>query len=535
VTANSASLLPAENSASQELAALLRQTDAARAALARVQQELQEAGAYLTGPQAAQLVEANEQLVFASLRAQIDAETAAQALRKIPRPAELDALTTLPNRILMRDRYTQAALAASQQQTRFALLYLDLDDFKQINDTLGHAIGDQVLQLAAARLASIVGLTGTVSRHGGDEFLILLAHVDEPQGAARLASRLAAALRVPSRVGGHLLHLGASIGITVYPDDGVDFGVLVDRADTAMYRAKRHPSSKIAFHGQMLDGESSSPKPVRRTLSRRVLLHAEHERRHSQLQEANEQLVLAALSAQQLQLAAQQAQQRQADLLAVVAHELRNPLTPIRTAAAMLGRLRSDEPLLPRIRAILERQVVHMSRLIEDLLDLSRVRTGKLRLLSQTVDMASVIEAASEACKPSIESRGQHFGVQAPAFAMSVNGDAVRLTQVLTNLLDNASKYTPEGGDITLAVTAADGCVTLTLTDSGIGITAEALPNVFEPFVQDAQAVGYSHMGLGIGLTVVRELVEAHGGSVAAHSDGSGCGSQFTVVLPLLH
>jgi diguanylate cyclase (GGDEF)-like protein len=535
VTTQGASATPDKDSASQELAALLRQTDAARADLARVHRELNEAGAYLTGEQAAQLVEANEQLVFASLRAQIDAETAAQALRKIPRPAELDALTTLPNRILMRDRYIQASLGASLQNSRFALLYLDLDDFKQINDTLGHSVGDQVLQLAAARLASTVGLSGTVSRHGGDEFLILLAHVDEPSAAGQLATRLISALGVPSRVSGHLLHLGASIGITIYPDDGTEFGVLVDRADTAMYRAKRHPESNIAFHEKMLEGESATPKPVRRTLSRRALLQAEHERRHGQLQEANEQLVLAALSAQQLQLAAQQAQQRQADLLAVVAHELRNPLTPIRTAAAMLGRLRSEEPLLPRIRAILERQVAHMSRLIEDLLDLSRVRTGKLRLVSQAVDMASVIDAASEACKPSIESRGQQFNVQAPAFAMSVNGDAVRLTQVLTNLLDNASKYTPEGGQITLQVTADDDRVRLTLTDSGIGITAEALPNVFEPFVQDAQAVGYSHMGLGIGLTVVRELVEAHGGSVAAHSGGSGCGSQFTVVLPLLH
>jgi signal transduction histidine kinase len=256
-----------------------------------------------------------------------------------------------------------------------------------------------------------------------------------------------------------------------------------------------------------------------------------HERRHAQLREANEQLVLAALGAQELQAAAEQARQRETELLAVVAHELRNPLTPMRTAAALLGRVGPGE--VPRLQAIIERQVQRVSRLASDLLDVSRVSTGKLRLEMQQLDLAGVIDEAVDACRPAMDLRLQHLRVQLPARALWINGDPARLVQVLSNLLDNASKYTRDGGEIVLAVAAVDSSVVMTVSDNGIGLAAHALRAVFDPFAQESHAVNFNGVGLGLGLTVVRELVEAHGGSVIASSAGAGLGSQFAVTLPL--
>lgn len=260
---------------------------------------------------------------------------------------------------------------------------------------------------------------------------------------------------------------------------------------------------------------------------------AEHERGHAQLQEANEKLVLAALDAQDLQAAAEQAQRRQTEFLAVLAHELRNPLAPIRSAAALLGRVNADEPLLARVQGVIERQVVHISRLVGDLLDVSRVSTGKLRLERRMLEMGSIIDEAVDACRPAMDAREQRFHCEMPARALEVHGDPVRLAQVFSNLLDNASKYTLNGGEIHLVVATTGKSVVVTVSDNGIGITAAALPHVFDPFVQDIQATVFNGVGLGIGLTVVRELVEAHGGSIVASSAGSGLGSQFVVTLPV--
>jgi len=345
--------------AARELSRLQEETAQARAVLASVQRDLAEARKRLGSAQANQLLEANEQLVLALLRARTEAETAAQALDKVSRPAQFDSLSDLPNPILPSDRFAPA-----------------------------------------------------------------------------------------------------------------------------------------------------------------------------ELQEANEQLVLAALSAQQLLAAAEVARLQQTELLALVAHELRNPLTPIRTAAALMGRVKSEE--LPRVQAMIERQVAHMARLVSDLLDISRVNTGKLRIEPRLVEMAKVIDEAIDSCRPAMDMRLQHFRVAVPSCALEVHGDPVRLAQVVSNLLDNASKYTPNEGDIKLLVEVVGETIVMTVSDSGIGITAEALPNVFDPFMQDPRAIGFNGIGLGIGLTVARELVEAHGGTVVATSAGSGLGSIFTVTLPLV-
>ncbi|MDB5982971.1 MAG: two-component sensor histidine kinase [Pseudomonas sp.] len=263
-----------------------------------------------------------------------------------------------------------------------------------------------------------------------------------------------------------------------------------------------------------------------------TLPRSEHQRLNAELREANARLVMAALSAQGLQASAEHALGQQRNILALVAHELRNPLTPISMIASRLVRVPSTE--LPRMQALIEGQVQHMSRLVDDLLDVSRASTGKLRLDCREVDMLQIIHEAIDICTPVMNTRLLHFSARLPSCSLTMYGDPVRLTQILGNVLGNAAKYTPPGGIVELTVSADLDSLTVNVSDNGIGITAKALPFIFEPFIQDIHAIGFNAAGLGIGLTVVRELVEAHGGTVTGASDGDGKGSEFIITLPLL-
>ena len=525
----------ATKKAARELAHLQEQTDETRAVLALLQENLAAAESRLEDKQSTPLIEANERLVLSMLRTQIKADKMAQKLAAALRLAEFDVLTGLPNRMLLLDRLAQAISFAKRHRSRLAVLFLDLNNFKQINDTLGHAVGDQVLKRAAECFVSSVRETDTVCRLGGDEFLILLTEVAQSSDAGLIADKITAALGAPRRIGEHVLRLTASIGISIYPDDGEHTNQLIERADAAMYRSKRLGLGSFTFHSdEVINEPSLEPQTVaslKRLVTHYELAQAEQERQHGQLREANEQLLVAALNAQELQAVSELAHRQQKDMLAVVAHELRTPLAPLSLVAGMLGRIRAEE--LSRMQALIERQVVHMSRLVEDLLDVSRVHTGKLRLERRVVDLLGIIDAAIVACRPSIDTRLQHFAIHLPAGTPELHGDPIRLTQVLSNLLCNASKYTPNGGALEMSVRLVEASVLITVSDSGIGISAEALPIIFEPFVQDPQAIGFNGAGLGIGLTVVRELVEAHGGTVVASSAGNGLGSQFVVTLPL--
>jgi diguanylate cyclase len=483
--------------------------------------------------QAAHLVEANEQLVRAALDAQSAADDCATALEAQSMSIGLDPLTALPNRLLFLDRFNQAIAHARRHGGRLALLFVDLDNFKQVNDALGHAAGDEVLRLAAQRILSSVREGDTVSRHGGDEFLVLLTDVVDAADAVQIAEKLLAALGAPTRVRDHVFRLVASIGVGIHPDDGEDAATLIERSDAAMYRAKRKGGGGVACHREE-DREGSRPlalASLKPPFAGYEQATAEHERRLVELREANQQLVLSALDARNLLAAAEQARARQKEFLAVTAHELRNPLASISLASTMLAQPESKDP--SRMQAIIERQIALMARLIDDMLDLSRVHTGKLRLERQPVDLTTILDEAVFACRPAMDRRLQHFTVRMPARVPELDGDPVRLAQVFGNLLDNASKYTPEGGRIGLLVEMVGDAVVVAVSDSGIGINGDALPRVFEPFVQDSRAVEFSGAGLGIGLTVVRELVEAHGGTVTASSAGTGLGSQFVVTLPL--
>jgi diguanylate cyclase (GGDEF)-like protein len=482
----------------------------------------------------AQLVEANERLVIAALDAQAVAESTAAELQTLARSSQRDALTDTPNRALMLDRISHAVAMARRKGTRSAVLFLDIDRFKRINDTLGHAAGDQALQLVARRLKTLIRDSDTVSRHGGDEFLVLLSEVSSASAAGLIAATIRSSLARSSLADGRALPLSVSIGIAVYPEDGDDADTLIRCADAAMYRAKNRAEGFEARSGRTADAAAAADNPDARE---RVMIRRaeapEQPARFEELREANEKLVLAALNAQELQAAAETALRREIGSLATLAHELRHPLAPILTAAGVMKRVCVGDPLLPRIQAVIERQAVHMARLVDDLLDQSRMSTGKLRLDRCEVEMATVLEQAVETCRPAIDRRRQQFKLQLPPCPLQVYGDRFRLVQIFVNLLHNACKYTPEGGMISISVAARGDRIEIVVSDDGVGITAEALPHVFDLFVQDAHGLAMSdNDGLGIGLAVVRELVEAHDGSVTAASAGRG--STFVVTLPML-
>ena len=523
--------------AAEALAQVEAKVAAARAVLVRLLQAQLAIERPTNHLSTAQLIEANEELVVSAVRSQADAATAALALDAALQLAERDVLTHLPNRLLLRDRFERALIAAKRHGGRLALLFLDIDGFKQINDTLGHAAGDAVLQRVAATLLAAVRDGDTVCRYGGDEFVVLLTEVAQAEDAAQVARKLTAALALPTTAGGAPVTLSASIGISIYPDDGLDADTLLGKADAAMYRAKRLDRGGFAWQGQRADaGQAAARAPVAAVPNPPAA--AEQARHLERLRDANEHLVLAALDARTLQAAAEKARRRQIDLLAVAADELRNPQAPIRLAISMLGRDGGDAPLLPQLQALVDSQASQVSRLLDRRSDLgpaglAGARPVALALDWQAVDLGGLLQNLVASYRPGMALRGQQLDLLLPSPTLTVVGDPARLAQIVGNLLDNACKHSFDGGHVYLVVRRQAKTLALTVSDAGIGISAQALPGIFEPFSQDPQAIGFNGLGLGIGLTVVRALVEAHGGSVVARSAGTGLGSEFTVTLPL--
>ena len=225
---------------------------------------------------------------------------------------------------------------------------------------------------------------------------------------------------------------------------------------------------------------------------------------------------------------------RKSEFLAMLAHELRNPLAAIRNAAEVLRRLAHPEPDLLWAGDLIARQVGQLVRLVDDLLDISRIAGGKIQLRRETLDVALVVERAVETSRPLIDSRRHELSLGLPPDPILVHADPARLSQVLSNLLNNAAKYTDEGGHIALDVAREAGAVVFRVRDNGIGISREMLPRVFELFTQVERSRDRSQGGLGIGLSLVRQLAEMHGGTVGVHSEGPGSGSEFVVRLPAI-
>ncbi|HUQ51381.1 MAG TPA: ATP-binding protein, partial [Gammaproteobacteria bacterium] len=231
--------------------------------------------------------------------------------------------------------------------------------------------------------------------------------------------------------------------------------------------------------------------------------------------------------------ALREADRRKDEFLATLAHELRNPLAPVRNGLQILRMTKADATATGRVHEMLERQVGHLVRLVDDLMEVARVTRGRIDLRKESIDLAAMLRSAVETSRPLIEAARHELIVDLPAEPVTLVADPIRLAQVIANLLNNAAKYTEEGGRIVLSAKREGEHAVVAVRDSGVGIPGDVLPRVFDLFAQADRTYHRSQGGLGIGLTLVRTLVELHGGTVVARSEGLGHGSEFTVRLPL--
>jgi two-component system CheB/CheR fusion protein len=236
----------------------------------------------------------------------------------------------------------------------------------------------------------------------------------------------------------------------------------------------------------------------------------------------------------EMQRTLREADRRKDEFLATLAHELRNPLAPIRNALHIMRLKADDPPTVEQARLIMERQLGQMVRLVDDLLDVGRITRGRLELRKERVELATIVKNALDTTRPLIEAAGHRLTVSLPALPVHLDVDPVRLGQVLANLLNNAAKYMDRGGHIWLSAVRGERDVVISVRDEGIGIPCEALPTIFEMFMQVEESLARSRGGLGIGLTLARQLVELHGGSIEAQSQGPGKGAEFRVRMPIV-
>ena len=320
--------------------------------------------------------------------------------------------------------------------------------------------------------------------------------------------------------------IGKSVTMLLPPDrlaeeeqilDRIGRGEHVDHFETVRLCKGGRPIDVSLTISPILDadGEVIGASKVARDISHRKALEARNLELHEREQRARQE--------------AEAANRAKDEFLAMLGHELRNPLSPILTALQLM-KLRGSGGL-EREREVIERQVGHLSRLVEDLLDVSRITRGKVAIKNDLVAVADIVAKGIEIATPLLDQRRHALEVDVPRH-LWVRGDADRLSQVMSNLFTNAAKYTPSGGRIAVRATIEGDEIVIGVRDSGAGISPEVLPRLFDMFVQEAQNIDRSQGGLGLGLTIVRNLVERHGGRVSAHSDGPGRGSEFIVRLP---
>jgi signal transduction histidine kinase len=241
-----------------------------------------------------------------------------------------------------------------------------------------------------------------------------------------------------------------------------------------------------------------------------------------------------AIETKHSEMALREADRRKDEFLATLAHELRNPLAPIRNGLYLLRLADRSSDAAEQARAMMDRQMNHLVRLVDDLLEVSRISTGKLELRKERVELASVVGSATETSRPVIDAKRHTLRIELPRDALALHADPIRLAQVLANILNNAAKYTEDGGEIRLSVRRDGDAALISVRDNGMGIPREMLPRIFDMFMQVDGAARHSQGGLGIGLTLARRLVELHDGTIEVRSEGPGRGSEFLVRLPVL-
>ncbi len=242
----------------------------------------------------------------------------------------------------------------------------------------------------------------------------------------------------------------------------------------------------------------------------------------------------ATLRARNKQYQAREAARRKDEFLASLGHELRNPLAPIRTSVSLLTHLYPEAAPVARIRDMVERQVRLLTRLVDDLLDVARITSGKIKLQKQLASLASVMSHVAELCQQAADAKRIHIAWQLPPDELMLNIDYARVVQIVANILSNAVKFTPQGGHVLVRASIDDGALLISIRDDGIGLETDTIPRIFRMFEQSNTVAGQFSSGLGIGLSLSREFAEMHGGSVDAYSAGPGQGSEFIVRLPVL-
>jgi two-component system, sensor histidine kinase len=278
--------------------------------------------------------------------------------------------------------------------------------------------------------------------------------------------------------------------------------------------------------GELLSGSPTAQVPIKDMERLEALV--------LDLREANANLTLASLDASTRESAAVDSHQRQTLFLAMLAHELRNPLAPIVTSADLLGRMEGTSPEVQALQGIIKRQSSHLSRLVDDLLDISRINSNKFRVCKQAMLLNPCLDQAVETCQPELMAHKQGLRLSLAIDGVWVYGDPTRLTQLFSNLILNASKFSPEGSPIYLSAQQEGQQVRVSVRDEGIGISPDKQPYVFDLFTQGAVGQGMMAKGLGLGLTLVRTIAELHEGSVSLKSRGEGLGSEFVVTLPVM-
>jgi signal transduction histidine kinase len=287
-----------------------------------------------------------------------------------------------------------------------------------------------------------------------------------------------------------------------------------------VYRLKGYHAGAVDYVGVPV---------VPEILRAKVAIFADLYRKSQRLERINEELEQRVA---ERTAALRESDRRKDEFLAMLAHELRNPLAPVWNSLHLV-RSSPDGDVKSNALTVMERQLGHLVRLVDDLLDVSRITTGKLELRTDRVDLADILRHAVETANPEINRKEHRLTVEVPSSGLPLDGDSMRLTQVFANLLHNASKFTDRGGQLTLKAIRTGSDVEVSIRDTGEGIAYDMLGPIFEMFAQADRSLERRHGGLGIGLTMARRLVELHGGTIAAHSEGVGKGSEFVVRLPL--